>query len=259
VLLITQVAGPVRTPLYLGCANALLLAFALGSTLAMAQEVQPVPKTTLPNGGVAPHAKAAAASAATARAWIKLCKKSEQADDKQSCLVKYEAVNPTTGAELVSVSVRTGEGGDQMMTVGVTTAYTLAIPVDVQVKIDNGQPISLKYSICLHQACQAQTKLTKAIFDEMRKGKEMMVGAVNAQQKTMGFRVSLAGFGGAYDGPAVDNTKYAQSQRLFDQARQFVEQKKGEQQSTSPPSTQVPVLPPVNSSTQTESLTKPTP
>jgi hypothetical protein len=145
-----------------------------------------------------------------------------------------------------------------MMMVGVTTAYTLAIPVDVQVKIDNGQPISLKYSICLRQACQAQTKLTKAIFDEMRKGKEMMVGALNAQQKTMGFRVSLAGFGSAYDGPPVDNAKYAQSQRLLDQARQFVEQKKAEQQSISP-STQVPVLPPINSSTQTESLTKPTP
>jgi len=256
VLLIAQVAGPVRTPLYLGCVKAVLLAFALGSTLAMAQEVQPVPKTTLPNGGVAPHAKAAAAS--TARAWVKVCKKSEQADDKQSCLVKYEAVNLTTGAELVSVSVRTGEGGDQMMTVGVTTAYTLAIPVDLQVKIDNGEPISLKYAVCLRQACQAQTKLTKAIFDEMRKGKEMMVGAVNAQQKTMGFRVSLAGFGSAYDGPPVDNAKYAQSQRLLDQARQFVGQKKVEQQSISP-STQVPVLPPINSSTQTESLTKPAP
>jgi invasion protein IalB len=251
VLLIARVAGPVRTPLYLGCANAALLAFALGSTLAMAQEAQPVPKTTLGAG-------AAPASVSTAKPWVKLCQKSEQAGDKQACLVRYEAVNPNTGEELVSVSVRTVEGEEQTMLVGLTTRYTLTVPVDAQVKIDNGQPISLKYSVCVHETCQAQTKMAKAIFEEMRKGKELMVAAVNGQQKTIAFRVSLDGFGNAYDGPPVDNTKYAESQRLLEQARQVVEQQRAEKQNISP-STQVSAPPQVNSGTQTKGPTSPTP
>ena len=56
-------------------------------------------------------------------------------------------------------------------------------------------------------------ELTKEIFDKMRKGKQMIVAAMNMQQKTMGFQVPLIGFGKAYDGPPADNAKYEEAQR----------------------------------------------
>jgi hypothetical protein len=51
------------------------------------------------------------------------------------------------------------------------------------------------------------------LFDQMRKGKQMVVAAMNIQQKTMGFPVPLSGFSKAYDGPPVDNVKYEESRR----------------------------------------------
>ena len=58
-----------------------------------------------------------------------------------------------------------------------------------------------------------QIELTKELFDQMRKGKQMVVAAMNIQQKTMGFPVPLTGFAKAYDGAPVDSVKYEESRR----------------------------------------------
>ena len=75
------------------------------------------------------------------------------------------------------------------------------------------QPIQLQYTLCFPTSCQVQLELTKELFDSMRKGKQMVVAAMNIQQKTMGFPVPLTGFGKAYDGAPVDSAKYEESRR----------------------------------------------
>jgi hypothetical protein len=63
--------------------------------------------------------------------------------------------------------------------------------------------------------------VTKGIFDKMRKGKQIIVAAMNMQQKSMGFPVPLTGFGKAFDGPPVDNAKYEEARRqMMEQSRQ---------------------------------------
>jgi hypothetical protein len=115
---------------------------------------------------------------------------------------------------LIAAAVRKAEGEDkQQLLVRVPTAYALVIPAGVQIKIDENKPIQLQYSICFPTSCQVQMELTKELYDSMRKGKQMVVAAMNIQQKTMGFPVPLAGFGKAYDGPPVDNAKYEESRR----------------------------------------------
>jgi invasion protein IalB len=56
---------------------------------------------------------AAAAGQAKGSAWVKLCTKNEQADNKQICLVKYEAMDPNTGMVVVTAAVRSVEGEDK--------------------------------------------------------------------------------------------------------------------------------------------------
>jgi invasion protein IalB len=184
---------------------------------------------------------------------VKLCSKNEQTGNKQLCLVKYEGLDPNTGVRQITVAARSVEGEDkQTLLFGVTTAYTLVMPVGVQIKIDDNQPIPLKYAVCLPPSCQAQTELTKEIFDKMRKGKQVIVAAMNMQQKTMGFQVPLIGFGKAYDGPPADNAKYEEAQRQMMETirqRQIELQKKvqgAEQPQAGAPQagTQVPAQPP---------------
>jgi invasion protein IalB len=208
-----------------------LLALALGTSLAVAQEGQPVSKTTVPKAAARPAARAAAPAGVPAAgaegtpeesAWVKLCRKNEQTGNKQICLIQHEGLDPNTGIILATAAVRTVEGEDkQTLMVGVTTAYSLVMPAGAQIKIDDSEPIPLQYAVCLPTSCQAQMELTKETFDKMRKGKQIIVAAMNMQQKTMGFPVRLTGFGKAFDGPPVDNAKYEEARRqMMEQSRQ---------------------------------------
>jgi invasion protein IalB len=193
--------------------------------MALAQQGQVIPKTTqAPKAQAAPAAGAQAAAptaptvfgdaAAPEDAWVKLCMKNEQTQNKQICLINHEGLEPNTGMVLIAAAVRQAEGEDkQQLLVRVPTAYALVIPAGVQIRIDDNQPIQLQYTLCFPTSCQVQTELTKEMFDSMRKGKQMVVAAMNIQQKTMGFPVPLTGFAKAYDGAPVDNAKYEESRR----------------------------------------------
>ena len=204
------------------CAGAAALALGVAVPMALAQQGQVIPKTTqapktqaAPAAGAQIAAPAAAGDTATPEdAWVKLCMKNEQTQNKQICLINHEGLEPNTGMVLIAAAVRQAEGEDkQQLLVRVPTAYALVIPAGVQIKIDDNQPIQLQYTLCFPTSCQVQTELTKEMFDSMRKGKQMVVAAMNIQQKTMGFPVPLTGFAKAYDGAPVDNAKYEESRR----------------------------------------------
>ena len=204
------------------CAGAGALVLGLAMPAALAQQVQPKGSAAPKSQPAAPTAAApaaavpgdAAAAAPAEDAWVKLCMKSEQTQNKEICLTNHEGLEPNTGMVLIAAAVRKVEGEDkQQLLVRVPTAYALVIPAGVQLKIDDGQPIQLQYTICFPTSCQVQLELSKEMFESMRKGKQMVVAAMNIQQKTMGFPVPLTGFAKSYDGPPVDSAKYEESRR----------------------------------------------
>jgi invasion protein IalB len=167
--------------------------------------------------GAAPAAGGAAPAAGadqTDASWVKLCEKSPQTDNKEICLTHHERVDGNSGMVLVAAAVRKIEGDDkQQLLVRLPTAIALAIPAGVQIRVDEGEPVALKYTLCYQDSCQAETELTKELFDTMRNGKQMVVAAVNLQRKAIGFPVPLGGFAKSYDGPPVDNAKYQEARR----------------------------------------------
>ncbi len=203
--------------------SALLVGFGLGlgTSLAIAQQAQPktpAPKALAPASATpaapAPAGAAADASQADDTAWVKLCLKNDQTGNKQVCLVNHEGLEPNTGMVLVAAAVRTIEGEDkQHLLIRLPTAYSLVMPAGVQIKIDDDEPISLQYAVCFPTSCQVQMEMTKELFEKFRKGKQMIVAAMNMQQKTMALPVPLAGFAKAFDGAPVDNAKYEEARR----------------------------------------------
>jgi invasion protein IalB len=200
-------------------AGATALALALVVPEAKAQQAPPAgqvqPKSS-PIAKTPPAAGGAELAAGTPAedAWVKLCMKNEQTQNKEICLINHEGLEPNTGMVLIAAAVRKVEGEEkQQLLVRVPTAYALVMPAGVQLKIDEQEPIQLQYTICFPTSCQVQLELTKELFDSMRKGKQMVVAAMNIQQKTMGFPVPLTGFAKAYDGSPVDSVKYEESRR----------------------------------------------
>jgi invasion protein IalB len=146
--------------------------------------------------------------------WVKLCMKNDQTQNKQVCLINHEGLEPNSGMVLVSATVRAAEGDDkQQLFIRLPTFQALVIPVGMPIKIDDKQPIPLPYTICFPMNCQAQIELTKDMMDSLRGGKQMIVAAMNFQQKTIAFPVPLTGFGKVLDGPPVDLAKYEESRK----------------------------------------------
>ena len=200
------------------CATAAALVFAVTAPSVFAQQQAPAGQAQ-PKSTAAPKTQAGAPAAAPAAgaaedAWVKLCMRNEQTQNKEICLINHEGLEPNTGMVLIAAAVRKVEGEEaQQLLIRVPTAYALVIPAGVELKVDEQPPIKLQYAICFPTSCQVQLEVTKELMENMRKGKQMVVAAMNIQQKTMGFPVPLAGFSKAYDGPPVDSVKYEESRR----------------------------------------------
>ena len=200
------------------CAAAAALVFAVTAPSVFAQQQAPAGQAQ-PKSTAAPKTQAGAPAAAPAAgaaedAWVKLCMRNEQTQNKEICLINHEGLEPNTGMVLIAAAVRKVEGEEaQQLLIRVPTAYALVIPAGVELKVDEQPPIKLQYAICFPTSCQVQLEVTKELMENMRKGKQMVVAAMNIQQKTMGFPVPLAGFSKAYDGPPVDSVKYEESRR----------------------------------------------
>jgi len=219
----------------MGALLAVLGALALAPSLAAAQEsaapktAQPkaaapaTPKAAAPAAGApaagapaagTPAAGAAAGAPPDENAWVKLCEKSAQTENKEICLTHHERLDGNSGIVLVAAAIRKVEGDPkEQILVRLPTAIALAIPAGVQLRIDENEPLALKYTLCYATSCQAETEVTPELMKSIRSGKQMVVAAVNLQRKAIGFPVPLAGFSKAYDGPPVDNAKYQEARR----------------------------------------------
>ncbi len=207
-----------------GLAGALVASvFGFGTTLAVAQQQQPSnapPKTATQKVWV------------DYSAWVKLCETRDETENKQVCLIKYEGLDPQTGDVEVAAAVRTTEGEDkQDLAITVPSTHTLVIPAGVQIKIDEGEPVPLQYQLCIKQGCQAHATLTKQVLDMMRKGKRILVVALDIRQKPLTFSVPLNGFSKTFDGAPVDEARYKETRlRMLAAAKKAAEDRQSQEQ-----------------------------
>ncbi len=229
--------------------TALMLSVGIGLSAnpALAQKGPPAGKAApaAPAGKAAPAAPAGKAAPATAAggekkeesAWVKLCEKAPSlAEPKQElgvCLTHHERLDGNTGMVLVSAAIRHVEGQDKEALM-VMVPLGMALPPGVQVKVDDKEPIKLQFTLCHAAGCTAEGEATKAVLDEMKTGKQLVVAAINLAGKAIGFPVPLTGFDKAYAGPPVDNEKYKEARKRLMSAireRQIEMAKKAKEES----------------------------
>ena len=70
--------------------------------------------------------------------------------------------------------------------------------------VDGGPTAEGSYEICFPNGCFAESKLRAASIDTMKSGTKLSVSVRNQANAEVTFSVPLAGFGKAYDGPAID-------------------------------------------------------
>ena len=144
-------------------------------------------------------------------AWVKLC------DDIKGvkgdvCLTHHERFNPNTGRPLISAAIRKIKGQEKEMLLVMVPLGRLLKP-GLLFKVDDEEPIKLDYSFCTSVGCVAETQATPEVIAKLKKGTRLDIGTMSLNQKRIGFRVPLAGFSRAYDGPPIDRKVYAQARK----------------------------------------------
>ena len=212
-------------------AHALVLGAALigGSIAAVAQQQKPA---AAPAKGAAPAPAAAAPAAggqaadANQSAWVKLCEKAKlKKNDKEEtldiCLTHHERLDGNTGMVIVSAALREVQGNPKKHLM-IMVPLGVALPAGLQIKIDEDkEPTKLVYTICHPGGCTAEVEASDEIVGKLKKGKQMMVAAMNVAAKPIFLPVPLTGFEPTLSGKPVDPEVYGKARaQLMQQIEQ---------------------------------------
>jgi invasion protein IalB len=158
-----------------------------------------------------------AANAAQPRlGWYKTCAKQ---DDNDICIVQNLIManngQLVTAVGLISID---GKVNRKILQISVPTARLIGPGITMQV--DGGKGQKIDYAVCLPDKCTAEIPVTDAMIAGMKKGTDVTFTSINFRRAPNPIKISLDGFGAAYDGQPISDSKLAESQKSLQDSMQ---------------------------------------
>jgi invasion protein IalB len=148
--------------------------------------------------------------------WYKTCGKQ---DDSEVCLVQNLIV--AGGGQLVTaVGLISVDGKQARKALQVTVPSARLIAPGITMQIDGGKGQKLDYAVCMPDRCIAEVPVTDAMIASLKKGTDVTFTSINFRRAPSPIKVSLTGFGAAFDGPAMSESKLAESQKSLQDSMQ---------------------------------------
>ncbi len=167
-------------------------------------------------GYAAPNFASAQTAATPPQGWFKQCNKQ---DDNDICVVQFIMTAPS-GQLITAVGLITVQGKVNRKMIQVTVPPARLIPPGVLMQVDGAKGQKLDYAVCMPDKCIAELPLTDAMIASLKKGGELVMTSVNFQRTPNPIKFSLNGFTGVFDGPAMEQSKLEERQRLLQEEMQ---------------------------------------
>jgi invasion protein IalB len=174
--------------------------------------------------------------------WTKFClKPNNDPNAKQMCFTGKDA-RIETGMPVVA-AVIIEQDGEQKKILRVTLPLHMLLQQGTRVIVDQNQPMTAPYFLCIEGGCMADYEATPDLIAKMKKGQVLSVQAINQNHQPLTLPVPLADFAKAYDGPPTDPKVLEEQQqklqeelqRRADEARKRLEQQQGSPQTSNAP------------------------
>jgi invasion protein IalB len=200
------------------------LALGLGAGIALAQQSQ---RPAQPAQQPAQQAPAAAAQQPAGPTivqvkpepsqteWTKVCGK-DQGANKEVCYTTRDFISDQ-GQPVLAVAVYDVKG-EPTKVVRFLMPLGLMLQPGVRFGIDQGQPVAGRYAICFPNGCFAEQTVRDDVINQLKRGNTLNISVQNQGAREVTFAVPLAGFGKAYDGPAIDPNVLAEQQKKLQEA-----------------------------------------
>ncbi len=152
--------------------------------------------------------------------WTKVCGKDQNANT-EVCYTTRDFVSDQ-GQPVLAVAVYDVKGGPQpQKVVRFLMPLGLLLQPGMRFAIDQGPATPGKYAICFPNGCFAEAPgLKDDVVNAMKKGTTLNVSVQNQAQREVTFAVPLAGFGKAFDGPAIDPKVLQEQQQKLQEEMQ---------------------------------------
>ncbi len=154
-----------------------------------------------------------AQEAATSNGWYKAC--NDQGETK-ICNVQYQAV-ASTGQVITSINLAQITGGVNRRVFQVTVPTDRLIPPGVTMKVDDKKPTPIPLSFCTPRICAAEVDLDDKLVEVLRTGSSLEVTSTNFQGKPNPIKITLEGFGAAYDGAPIKQSDLVERQKALEE------------------------------------------
>ena len=172
-----------------------------------------------------PMAPAPAPAAKPVSAWVKLCEKTRGGD---TCLTTHERLDGDSGTIQLKVAVRevdrqprrrllvSAPPGVNQATGLQLTVYTAGqwymVSQRLRIAREGLATHQIPITACDAKGCTAEADLDEDTVVQMLKGGGLTIEG-SARVGKLSFEVSLAGFGDAFSGPAIDGAAYARQRQ----------------------------------------------
>jgi invasion protein IalB len=141
----------------------------------------------------------------------KVCQKGPEADAKQVCFLARNA--RVESGMPVAVVVLVEPEGEARKSLRVTLPLGVSLQAGTRVIIDNGQPLTGPYVICLSEGCMAEYEASDEMITKMKSGQTLHVQGINGSGQPINIPMPLADFAKAYDGPPIDPKELEQQEK----------------------------------------------
>jgi invasion protein IalB len=148
--------------------------------------------------------------------WYKTCSKQ---GDNDVCLVQNLVL--ANGGQLVTaVGLISYEGKINRKVLQITVPTARLIAPGVTMQVDGSKPQKIDYAVCLPDRCTAEILATDAMVASFKKGTDVVFTSINFRNAPNPIKIALSGFGAALDGPAISESKLAESQKSLQDSMQ---------------------------------------
>ncbi len=178
--------------------------------------------------------------------WTKVCGHDNTAN-KDVCYTTRDFGTQADQPPVLALAVYDVKGDDQKI-VRFLMPVGLMLSPGFRFSVDKGATQEGRFEICFPNGCFAETKVKGPTIDAMKKGQVVNVAVKNQVNNEVTFAVPIAGFGKAFDGPAIDpKVLEEQQKKLQDEMQKKAEDMRKSEAAKSPapvaPTTMAPSAP----------------
>jgi invasion protein IalB len=151
--------------------------------------------------------------------WTKFCLKGQEATAKQICFTGKDG-RIESGQPVVAAVVIEPEGEPKKL-LRVTLPLGMKLVDGTRIMVDSDANAQTgPYVICFANGCMADYEATAEVLDRMKKGQNLIIQAINANNQPLTLPLPLNDFAKAYDGPPTDPKVFEEQQKKLQEELQ---------------------------------------